>query len=188
MAERPYHQQFEVTLKKPMVQVGEVKTIKGQKNTSRNAIVKQARDMGADAGIFDGIADNKLQGQQVVAVMGDRATPMYVTPYKSAYYGNAMEGEKFTPLEIIDYFKMGKTAAGKFFEHPAVKAAEKHNIALAKKLGIALNPRPKDIVEVVQRPMKVQFHTGGNEAFVAQGHYNDQNAYMSIKWTPVTKE
>lgn len=30
----PYHQQFEVTLKKPMVQVGEVQTIPGQKNTS----------------------------------------------------------------------------------------------------------------------------------------------------------
>lgn len=78
MAERPYHTQFEVNLKKPMVQVGEVKAIPGQKNTSRNAIVKQARDAGADAVIFDGIADNKLRGQKVVAVMGDKTTPTKV--------------------------------------------------------------------------------------------------------------
>lgn len=75
MAERPYHQQFKVALKKPIVQVGEVRTIQGQKNTSRNAIVKQARDMGADAVIFDGIADNKLTNQQVIAVLGDKITP-----------------------------------------------------------------------------------------------------------------
>lgn len=78
MSERPYHQQFKVALKKPMVQVGEVQTIPGQKNTSRNAIVKTARDMGADAVIFDGIADNKLRGQKVVAVMGDKTTPTHI--------------------------------------------------------------------------------------------------------------
>lgn len=78
MAERPYHQQFSVILKKPMVQVGEVPTIPGQKNTSRNAIVARARDAGADAVIFDGIADNKLKGQQVVAVMGDKTTPTHI--------------------------------------------------------------------------------------------------------------
>lgn len=78
MAERPYHTKFEVNLKKPMVQVGEVKAIPGQKNTSRNAIVKTARDMGADAVIFDGIADNKLRGQKVVAVMGDKTTPTHI--------------------------------------------------------------------------------------------------------------
>lgn len=80
MAERPYHQQFKVALKKPMVQVGEVQTIPGQKNTSRNAIVKTARDMGADAVIFDGIADNKLQNQQVIAVFGDKIKPLSTEP------------------------------------------------------------------------------------------------------------
>lgn len=97
MAERPYHQQFEVTLKKPMVQVGEVQTIPGQKNTSRNEIVKTARDMGADAVIFDGIADNKLQGQKVIAVMGDKTTPIHIdnkTPKIetiNGYYNKATE-------------------------------------------------------------------------------------------------
>lgn len=64
-------------------------------------------------------------------VVPDRNMPT-IAPYKSAYYGNFMEGEKFSPLEVTDYFKMGKDAAGKFFEHPVVKAAEEHNIALAK--------------------------------------------------------
>lgn len=113
-------------------------------------------------------------------VVPDRNMPT-IAPYKSAYYGNFMEGEKFSPLEVTDYFKMGKDAAGKFFEHPVVKAAEEHNIALAKKLGVTLNPRPKDISTVVQRPMPLKIHTEGPEAFVAQGHYNDPHAYMSVK-------
>ena len=99
MAERPYHQQFEVALKKPMVQVGEVQTIPGQKNTSRNAIVKTARDMGADAVIFDGIADNKLHGQQVVSVFGDKVTPeakWYVEPTtgSTVYQGISLPNPK----------------------------------------------------------------------------------------------
>ena len=99
MAERPYHQQFEVTLKKPMVQVGEVPTIPGQKNTSRNAIVKTSRDMGADAVIFDGIADNKLQNQQVVAVFGDKVIPetkWYVEPTtgSTVYQGISLPNPK----------------------------------------------------------------------------------------------
>jgi hypothetical protein len=132
---------------------------------------------------LDVASDPKLQqptNKGVDAVIEDRAIPIS-SQHISPYYGNAMEGEKFSPLEIIDYFRHGKIAAGKFFEHPVVKAAEKNNIALAKRLGITLNPRPEDISVVVQRPMKVQFHTGEPAAFVAQGHYNDPNAYMSIQ-------
>lgn len=75
MKDRPYHQQFELNIKKPMVQVGEAVTPAVSKNPYRNEIVKTARDMGADAVIFDGIADNKLTSQQVIAILGDKVTP-----------------------------------------------------------------------------------------------------------------
>lgn len=66
-----------------MVQVGEVPHLPGQKNTSRNYIVQQARNMGADAIVFDGIADNQLQNQRVMAVFGDRADATIFNPVQT---------------------------------------------------------------------------------------------------------
>lgn len=65
LAERPYHQTAEVTLTKPMVQVGEA--IGNGKNAVRNDIVRFAQDAGADGIQFKGIADNQLPNQNVTA-------------------------------------------------------------------------------------------------------------------------
>lgn len=65
LAERPYHQTAEVTLTKPMVQVGE--SIGNGKNAVRNNIVRFAQDAGADGIQFKGIADNQLTNQNVTA-------------------------------------------------------------------------------------------------------------------------
>lgn len=65
LAERPYHQTAEVTLTKPMVQVGEA--IGNGKNAVRNNIVRFAQDAGADGIQFKGIADNQLVNQNVTA-------------------------------------------------------------------------------------------------------------------------
>lgn len=65
LAERPYHQTAEVTLTKPMVQVGE--SIGNGKNVVRNDIVRFAQDTGADGIQFKGIADNQLTNQNITA-------------------------------------------------------------------------------------------------------------------------
>ena len=65
LAERPYHQTAEVTLTKPMVQVGEA--IGNGKNAVRNDIVRFAQDAGADGIQFKGIADNQLTNQNITA-------------------------------------------------------------------------------------------------------------------------
>lgn len=112
MAERPYHQQFKVALKKPMVQVGEVQTIPGQKNTSRNAIVKTARDMGADAVIFDGITDNKLTNQQVIAVFGNKVTPS-IRPTTIRVFSNTGLGlGQNNPISLTTHTKSAYRVTG----------------------------------------------------------------------------
>lgn len=65
LAERPYHQTAEVTLTKPMVQIGEA--IGNGKNAVRNDIVRFAQDAGADGIQFKGIADNQLTNQNITA-------------------------------------------------------------------------------------------------------------------------
>ena len=65
LAERPYHQTSEVTLTKPMVQVGEA--IGNGKNAVRNDIVRFAQNASADGIQFKGIADNQLLNQKITA-------------------------------------------------------------------------------------------------------------------------
>ena len=65
LTQRPYLQQWEVSLNKPMVQVGEIPT--ETKNLTRGKLLRQAQSSGADAMIFDGIADNQMKNQRIVA-------------------------------------------------------------------------------------------------------------------------
>lgn len=67
LSERPYIGQFQVNVKKPLIQTGELTG--PTKNGLRNAIVKRARKNGADAVFFDDIADNTLQNQQILFAM-----------------------------------------------------------------------------------------------------------------------
>ena len=67
LAERPYVHQFDVTLDKPFVQVGEVVT--PHKNITRNLIEKQAMDQGADGIIYWGIRDNQMDNQIITKTL-----------------------------------------------------------------------------------------------------------------------
>lgn len=63
MAERPYIDWYEVTLNKPMTQVGEIAA--NGKNTTRSQLVRDAETLGADGFQFKGIADNRAKNQNV---------------------------------------------------------------------------------------------------------------------------
>lgn len=117
MAKRPHHTQFEIEVKKPMVQVGEAVAPTSSKNPYRNEIVKTARDMGADAVIFDGIADNTLENQKVVAILGDRIVPnKVVNPKHKGYYEDGIDFKGMTNDEKVALFKhfmqIGKRVKG----------------------------------------------------------------------------
>ena len=70
MGDRPYHGLYEIDLKKPIVQVGEL-NVGDSKNKPRNMLIQWARKMGADGVVFDGISDNKLKNQRILFNMPD---------------------------------------------------------------------------------------------------------------------
>lgn len=64
MRQRRYWNRYNQTLRKPMVQVGEV--VGEGKNNTRNQIMADAMSAGADGLILDGIADNKAKNVRIV--------------------------------------------------------------------------------------------------------------------------
>lgn len=72
MNDRPILVQLQQTLKKPMVQIGDIPT-KG-KNKLRNHILREAEQSGADAVKFQGIKDNKTSNQNVTFIFDPTAS------------------------------------------------------------------------------------------------------------------
>lgn len=66
MNDRPILVQLQQTLKKPMVQIGDIPT--QGKNNMRNYILRKAEQSGADAVKFQGIKDNKTSNQNVTFI------------------------------------------------------------------------------------------------------------------------
>ena len=66
MNDRPILIQLQQTLKKPMVQIGDIPT--QGKNNMRNYILREAEQSGADAVKFQGIKDNKTSNQNVTFI------------------------------------------------------------------------------------------------------------------------
>ena len=66
MNDRPILVQLQQTLKKPMVQIGDIPTY--GKNNMRNYILREAEQSGADAVKFQGIKDNKTSNQNVTFI------------------------------------------------------------------------------------------------------------------------
>ena len=66
MNDRPILVQLQQTLKKPMVQIGDIPT--QGKNNMRNHILREAEQSGADAVKFQGIKDNKASNQNVTFI------------------------------------------------------------------------------------------------------------------------
>lgn len=66
MNDRPILVQLQQTIKKPMVQIGDIPT--QGKNNMRNYILREAEQSGADAVKFQGIKDNKTSNQNVTFI------------------------------------------------------------------------------------------------------------------------
>ena len=66
MNDRPILIQLQQTLKKPMVQIGDIPT--QGKNNMRNYILRESEQSGADAVKFQGIKDNKTSNQNVTFI------------------------------------------------------------------------------------------------------------------------
>lgn len=64
LSKRPYTSKFDVTVKRPLIQTGEING--ATKNSMRNKIVKRARKLGADGVLYEGIADNQLKNQRIL--------------------------------------------------------------------------------------------------------------------------
>ena len=69
LSKRPYVHSVETEFEKPMVQVGDIPTQPGVKNTTRNSIEQQARSMGADGIIYQDIKDNQLAHQHIAKTL-----------------------------------------------------------------------------------------------------------------------
>lgn len=67
-SKRPYASQWTFTAQRPLIQTGEIKSLFGGKNNTRNAIVNFGRSHGADAFVFNGIKDNELKNTDVIAI------------------------------------------------------------------------------------------------------------------------
>lgn len=80
MAERPYASQWSFTAQRPLIQTGEVKSVLGGKNNTRNAIVNFGKSRGADAFVFNGIGDNRLKSTNVIAIT-ENITPKRIAEY-----------------------------------------------------------------------------------------------------------
>ena len=72
MNDRPILIQLQQTLKKPMVQIGDIPT--QGKNNMRNYILREAEQSGADAVKFQGIKDNKASNQNVTFIFDPTAS------------------------------------------------------------------------------------------------------------------
>ena len=77
LGERPFASQWRFTAQKPLIQTGEIKSIFGGKNNTRNAIIEFGKRNGADAFEFNAIADNRLPNTDVVAI-SESIKPNYV--------------------------------------------------------------------------------------------------------------
>ena len=72
MNDRPILIQLQQTLKKPMVQIGDIPA--QGKNNMRNYILREAEQSGADAVKFQGIKDNKTSNQNVTFIFDPTAS------------------------------------------------------------------------------------------------------------------
>lgn len=97
MDRRPYQYTSSIIAEKPMVQIGEIKP-GGVKNNSRNQLIARARQQGADTYIMQGIKDNKVSNQNIVA--------RFIGPEGEAVQGGAASIKWYGPT-------MGKTTAAK---------------------------------------------------------------------------
>ena len=93
------------------------------------------------------------------------------------------------PNLLLEEVGVGKKAASTFFKHPVVKASYEHNKDIAKRLGITLQDRPKNMAEIVNRPIGIRFmpYSDGEIGALHSSGIDDPNQLLSIAWTPLTE-
>lgn len=88
-----------------MIQTGEIPSVVGGKNNLRNDIVKYGKEHGADAFVFNGIADNQLPVTSVLMTT-DKAVPTYLGGIGLVKYAGPTTGKttafRANPAAFID--------------------------------------------------------------------------------------
>lgn len=99
MNDRPILVQLQQTLKKPMVQIGDIPT--QGKNNMRNYILRESEQSGADAVKFQGIKDNKTSNQNVTFIFEPTTSATILPKEHKVLKKRMMVPEKDLPGFIV---------------------------------------------------------------------------------------
>lgn len=99
MNDRPILVQLQQTLKKPMVQIGDIPT--QGKNNMRNYILRESEQSGADAVKFQGIKDNKTSNQNVTFIFEPTTSTTILPKEHKVLKKRMMVPEKDLPGFIV---------------------------------------------------------------------------------------
>lgn len=114
MNDRPILVQLQQTLKKPMVQIGDIPT--QGKNNMRNQILREAEQSGADAVKFQGIKDNKASNQNVTFIFDPTAST--TMPLKNQSLLDSPEYRQLQLQRILEEVDSGRKFLREYLKSP----------------------------------------------------------------------
>ena len=114
MNDRPILVQLQQTLKKPMVQIGDIPT--QGKNKLRNQILREAEQSGADAVKFQGIKDNKASNQNVTFIFDPVAST--TMPLKNQSLLDSPEYRQLQLQRILEEVDSGRKFLREYLKSP----------------------------------------------------------------------
>ena len=114
MNDRPILVQLQQTLKKPMVQIGDIPT--QGKNNMRNYILRESEQSGADAVKFQGIKDNKTSNQNVTFIF--EPTISATMPLKNQSFLDSPEYRQLQLQRIWEKADSGRRFLREYLKSP----------------------------------------------------------------------
>ena len=114
MNDRPILVQLQQTLKKPMVQIGDIPA--QGKNKLRNHILREAEQSGADAVKFQGIKDNKASNQNVTFIFDPTAST--TMPLKNQSLLDSPEYRQLQLQRILEEVDSGRKFLREYLKSP----------------------------------------------------------------------
>ena len=114
MNDRPILVQLQQTLKKPMVQIGDIPT--QGKNNMRNYILRESEQSGADAVKFQGIKDNKTSNQNVTFIF--EPTISATMPLKNQSFLDSPEYRQLQLQRIWEEVDSGRRFLREYLKSP----------------------------------------------------------------------
>ena len=114
MNDRPILVQLQQTLKKPIVQIGDIPT--QGKNNMRNYILREAEQSGADAVKFQGIKDNKTSNQNVTFIFDPTAST--IMPLKNQSLLDSPEYRQLQLQRIWEEVDSGRKFLREYLKSP----------------------------------------------------------------------